>query len=52
VARAVKAASTAARTSPDRAGSKVALDANATRLFAMARLNGGPLLFCAKLLGP
>src|SRR6202041_1901943 len=49
-ARAVKAASTAARTSPARAASKAAPDANATSLVAVARLNGGPLLFCAKLL--
>jgi hypothetical protein len=51
VARAVKAASTAARTSPARVASRAALHANAISLVAAARLNGGPLLFCAKPFG-
>jgi hypothetical protein len=51
VARAVKAASTAARTNPVRAASRAALDANAIRLSRSGPPKRRAAVFCAKLLG-
>ena len=51
VARAVKAASTAARTNPARAASRAALDANAIRLSRCGPPKRRATVFCAKLLG-